>query len=172
MHPWPGIRHALPSTMLGMGQHFSSPKKRWDKRKTQTIVTIPGQSAKRQQLLQQLNDLFDHKMSSPLPSRTTSPPPEGDVTDALDGTMIQHPGDEPVLEDTTSDYPAPSIAASWLYDSWTAVIPTIIEPFLQYLTEMIGKPLTSHDSVLFSCHGTATCEPKHSSILCLYFDHA
>jgi len=100
MHPQPGTHCALPSTMLGMGQQFSSPKKWCDKRKTQTNVTIPGQSAKRQRLLQQLNNLFNHNSSSPPPSGTNSPPLEENVVDALDGTqMIQHPADEPMLED-------------------------------------------------------------------------
>jgi len=173
MHPRPGTRRALPSTTLGMGQQFSSPKKRRDKRKTQTSVTIPGQSAKRQRLLQQLNDLFDHKSSSPPPSGTNSPPPEEDVADTLDGTQtIEHPADEPTPERDTRNYSAPSMAVGRLYDSWTTVIPTIIEPFLQYLTETIGKPLTSHDDPLFGCHATGTCELKRSSLLCLYFDRA
>jgi len=159
--------------MLGMGQQFSSPKKRRDKRKTQINVTIPGQSAKRQRLLQQLNNLFDHNSSSPPPSGTNSPPLEENVVDTLDGTQtIQHPADEPTLEDVASNYSAPSMAVGQLYDSWMAVIPTIIEPFLQYLTETIRKPLTNHDNLLFGCHGTGICEPKHSSLLCLYFDCA
>lgn len=173
MHPRPGTRRALPSTMRGMGQQFSSPKKWQDKRKTQTSVTIPGQSAKQQRLLQQLNDLFNHKSSSPPPSGTNSPLLEEDITDTLDDTqMIEHPADELMPEDTTSNYSAPSMAVNWLYDSWTAVIPTIIEPFLQYLSETIRRPLTSCDGLLFGCHASGTCEPKCSSLLCLYFDRA
>ncbi|KIM61215.1 hypothetical protein SCLCIDRAFT_122648 [Scleroderma citrinum Foug A] len=86
--------------------------------------------------------------------------------------MIQHPGDEPTPKDASSNYSVPSMAVGQLYDSWTAVIPTIIEPFLQYLTETIGKLLTSHGSMLSGCHGTASCEPKCFSLLCLYFDCA
>lgn len=173
MHPQPGTCRALPSTMHGMGQQFSSPKKWRDKRKTQTSVTIPGQSAKRQQLLQQLNNLFNHKSSSPPPSGANSPLLEEDITDTLDDTqMIEHLADELTPEDTTSNYSAPSMAVNRLYDSWTAVIPTIIEPFLQYLSETIGRPLTSCDGPLFSCHASGTCEPKRSSLLCLYFNRA
>ncbi|KIN99430.1 hypothetical protein M404DRAFT_30479 [Pisolithus tinctorius Marx 270] len=168
MHPHPGTRRSLPSTSFGLGQHFSSPTKRHNKRKTQTNVIIPGQSAKWQCLLQQLSDLLNHK-SSPSPLSTiNSPPPEPTIPDALDDTdTIQHSGDELSPKDV-ADYSMPSVAVDRLYDNWMAVIPTIIEPYLQYMAETVGKPLITYDKPLSGCQ--AGCELKHSSLLCLYFD--
>ncbi|KIM52696.1 hypothetical protein SCLCIDRAFT_40207, partial [Scleroderma citrinum Foug A] len=56
-----------------------------------------------------------------------------------------------------------------LYESWSMVIPTVIESYLHYLTDTIGKPLSTHDMLLHHCQGN--CKPKHSSLICLYFDH-
>ncbi|KAI5990331.1 hypothetical protein F5J12DRAFT_681809, partial [Pisolithus orientalis] len=61
----------------------------------------------------------------------------------------------------------PSMAIDQLYDNWMAVIPTIIEPYLQHMAETVGKPLITYDKPLSSCQ--AGCELKHSSLLCLYF---
>ncbi|KIO09804.1 hypothetical protein M404DRAFT_130054 [Pisolithus tinctorius Marx 270] len=151
-----------------MGQHFSSPKKRRDKRKTQTNVVIPGQDTKRQRLLQHLSDLLNPKSSPPPVSSTTSPSPLED-TAIDDAHAVQHFDhvDEPSF-DEDPDYSARHVASGRLYDSWTAVIPTIIESYLQYLTETTGKLLAGCVTPLFSCHGG--CEPRRSSLLCLYFD--
>ncbi|KIN94457.1 hypothetical protein M404DRAFT_168200, partial [Pisolithus tinctorius Marx 270] len=54
------------------------------------------------------------------------------------------------------------------YDSWTTLMPTIIEPYLQYSTETIRKPLVGCDTPISGCHGH--CNLKHSSLLCLYFN--
>ncbi|KAI5997612.1 hypothetical protein F5J12DRAFT_686747, partial [Pisolithus orientalis] len=63
----------------------------------------------------------------------------------------------------------PSMAVDQLYDNWMAVIPMIIEPYLQYMAETVRKPLITYDKPLSGCQ--AGCELKHSSLLCLYFDH-
>ncbi|KAI6144435.1 hypothetical protein BKA82DRAFT_3983197, partial [Pisolithus tinctorius] len=60
------------------------------------------------------------------------------------------------------------VASGWLYDSWTAVIPMIIDLYLQYLTKTTRKPLAGCVMLIFNCHGR--CELRHSSLLCLYFD--
>ena len=170
MHPPPGTRHALPSTSFGMGHHFSSPQKRRQKKKTQTNVVIPGQLAKRQRLLQHLNELLNDESPLPLPSATSPPSPEDiDVDISVDIPTIQPPTDEPSFKHIP-DSLVPNVTVGRLYDTWTMVIPTIVESYLQYMTETVGKPITSHDTPLFDCHGC--CEPKRSSLLCLYFDCA
>ena len=170
MHPPPGIRHALHSTSFGMGHHFSSPQKRRQKKKTQTNIIILGQLAKRQRLLEHLNKLLNHESSSSLPSAMSTPPPEDiDIDILIDVPAIQLPTDEPSFKQVP-DPSVPNVAVGWLYDSWTAVIPTVVELYLQYMSETIGKPLVGHDTLLADCHGC--CEPKRSSLLCLYFDRA
>ncbi|KIO03677.1 hypothetical protein M404DRAFT_145263 [Pisolithus tinctorius Marx 270] len=152
-----------------MGQHFSSPKKQRDKRKTQTNVVIPGQDTKWQCLLQHLSDLLNPKSSPPPVPSVTSPSLLED-TAIDDAHAVQHFDHVNELSfDKDPDYSAQHVASGWLYNSWTAVIPTIIKSYLQYLTETTGKPLAGCVMPLFSCHGG--CEPRRSSLLCLYFDH-
>ncbi|KIK12801.1 hypothetical protein PISMIDRAFT_82449, partial [Pisolithus microcarpus 441] len=53
--------------------------------------------------------------------------------------------------------------------SWQAVIQTIIDPFIKYMTAMLGKPLPFLGSPLSLC--TAHCqEQKVTNLLCLFFD--
>jgi len=167
MNSHPGTCGALPSTSSGMGQHFSSPKRRRHKRKNQTDVIIPGQNVKRQRLLQRLDDLLNCKLPVPPSSVTNDALSDEIIEDASGDTdPIQHE-DNSVDEDIHHNS-TPSVATCRLYDNWITVIPTVIESYLQYLAETIGKPLTSPDAALFGCHGG--CEPKPTSLLCLYFD--
>ena len=169
----PGSRCALLSTTAGMGQHFSTPKKRRNKKKTQAHVILPGHSAKQQHLLQHLDDIFNNKSCEPLLSPPTVFSPDDGIIDPsspVDDTLFQHLADEPRHEDIISSDSVWSITADRLYESWSTVIPTIIESYLCYLTDTIGKPLLTHDASLHNCH--RDCEPKRSSLLCLYFDCA
>jgi len=166
---------ALLSTTAGMGQHFSTPKKRRNKKKTQAHVILPGHSTKRQRLLQHLDDIFNDKSCEPEPPSsppTVFSPDDGiiDPSSPVDDTLFQHLADEPPHEDVIGSDSVRSITADRLYESWSMVIPTIIESYLRYLTDTIGKPLSMHDTLLHNCHGD--CEPKCSSLLCLYFDRA
>ena len=167
MNSRPGTRGALPSTTLGMGQHFSSPKRRRNKRKTQTQVVIPGQDAKRQCIRQRLDDLLNPKLPVP-PSPITNNSPLNETVEDVPGDTdsIRH-GDDHANEEIHHNS-MPGVATSRLYDNWHAVIPTIIELYLHYLAETIGKPLTRPDAMLIGFHGG--CEPKCTSLLCLHFD--
>jgi len=171
MHPHPGSCCALPSTTMGMGQHFLTPKKQRNKKKTQTCVVLLGQSAKWQCLLQHLNDLFNNKPSCKPPLSPSSVHlleygivnPSSPVDDT---TFLT---DEPSHEDN-NDFSVPGgNTVDQLSYSWSMVIPTITESYLHYLTVSIGKPLSAHDMSL--CHCQGDCEPKHSTLLCLYFNH-
>ena len=168
MNPRPGTRGALPSTISGMGQHFTSPKRRRDKRKSQTEVVIPGQDAKRQRLHQRLDDLLNRKLPvMPPPPVTNDPLLDAVIEDATGNTdPIQHVDDD--VNEEIHHNSTPSVATSRLYDNWHTVIPSIIQPYLQYLAETIGKPLTRPDATLIGCH--RGCEPKRTSLLCLHFD--
>ena len=168
MTPRPGTRGALPSTISGMGQHFTSPKRRRDKRKSQTEVVIPGQDAKRQRLRQRLDDLLNRKLPAmPPPPVTNDSLLDAVIEDATGNTdSIQHVDDD--VNEEIHHKSTPSVAMSRLYDNWHTVIPSIIQPYLQYLAETIGKPLTRPDATLIGCH--RGCEPKRTSLLCLHFD--
>lgn len=68
---------------------------------------------------------------------------------------------------------APNHATVNLYTKWQALLPSLVEPFLAFTTESIGKPAQVVGGYLEgSCQsGGVFCEVKETPILCLYFDH-
>ncbi|KIJ19343.1 hypothetical protein PAXINDRAFT_7830 [Paxillus involutus ATCC 200175] len=56
-----------------------------------------------------------------------------------------------------------------LFDNWKTVIPTLVQPFLQYLTQMLGKPVNIPSSSISDC--AQACELKQTMLVCLYFNH-
>lgn len=59
-----------------------------------------------------------------------------------------------------------------LYSSWASILPTLVEPLLEYEHQSIGKPLTSPSSILRECINgrQLDCEFKTFNILCLFPD--
>ncbi|KAG1812855.1 uncharacterized protein BJ212DRAFT_1276019, partial [Suillus subaureus] len=57
-----------------------------------------------------------------------------------------------------------------LYGNWTGVIPTLIEPLLTYLARTFGQPLEKLHPIISACV-TSSCTQKHTTIICLFFDH-
>ncbi|KIK15530.1 hypothetical protein PISMIDRAFT_16447 [Pisolithus microcarpus 441] len=171
-------RSSLPITTKGMGKHFCSPRKVRNKKKTSTTVPIHAHAFKRKKLLNELADLLAPPPSEPglhIRSVTTSPthPPMGlpepmeleeelftidneeasSSNAAVERTCITHVTDKSI-----------SLCASW-----KAVIRTIIDPFIKYMSATLGKPLPVLQFPLSSC--TAHCpEQKATNILCLFFD--
>lgn len=167
--PLPGTRGALPSTTKGLGHHFASPKKKKNPRKAQTLVSFPGLAIKRQHLLDHLDDLLNHRTACGPPGcemgldvAPESPTPETETIEIMD------------VEDTDdhapTDHPPP---IQWarvhhLFSHWKSVIPTLVRPHLEYLSETLGKPLPSHPSSLSIC--SCDCDKQSTNITCLYFD--
>ncbi|KIM60107.1 hypothetical protein SCLCIDRAFT_41377, partial [Scleroderma citrinum Foug A] len=54
------------------------------------------------------------------------------------------------------------------FSHWKSIIPTIIHPYLEYLSETLGKLLAQHVSSLSAC--LQDCEKQSAVITCLYFD--
>ena len=104
MTPRPGTRGALPSTISGMGQHFTSPKRR--------EVVIPGQDAKRQRLRQRLDDLLNRKLPAmPPPPVTNDSLLDAVIEDATGNTdSIQHVDDD--VNEEIHHKSTPSVATS------------------------------------------------------------
>ncbi|KIJ58586.1 hypothetical protein HYDPIDRAFT_34030 [Hydnomerulius pinastri MD-312] len=66
--------------------------------------------------------------------------------------------------------PAPTVnAAPRLFESWKTVIPTLVDPFLWYLTQTLGKPVSPPNSTISHCMGA--CESKKTTLVCLHFNH-
>jgi len=167
-------------TTKGLGRHFTSPRKPWDKKKSYMTLPIPGHASKWQKLLDELHDLLavSSEPNQPPSSVTMAAPPilqpdkplevppmeledmlvMSDGEDASHGAAMQH---------VCTTCPTPrSIAAC---ASWKALIPTIIDPFLKYTAATLRQPLVALGSWLSSC--TSSCQDqKLTVILCLFFD--
>ncbi|KAI6112818.1 hypothetical protein F5141DRAFT_1272645 [Pisolithus sp. B1] len=163
--PKPGTQAALPSTTKGMGCHFTSPCKVRNPQKSQSYVSFPGQNSKQQRLLAHLDDLLNHK--------STSVPPGEPVPDTLpeDPTVDT---ETMVVTDTeeTSDHESrrgpQRVRQDHFFSSWKLIIPTIVHPYLEYLSETLGKPLAQQISSLSAC--SRNCDKRLTNITCLYFD--
>ncbi|KAI6151375.1 hypothetical protein EDD17DRAFT_1513536, partial [Pisolithus thermaeus] len=173
-----GSRSSLPITTKGMGRHFCSPQKPWNKKKTSTTVPIRAHALKRQKLLDELADLLSPPSPEPgshICSGTTSPTDH--PTEPLEPTEPEEAlfmldveevsSGNPTVEETHTTRPTEKSIS--LCASWKAVIRTMIDPFVKYTTAMLGKPLPVLGSLLSSC--TAHCqEQKATNILCLFLD--
>ncbi|KAI6163355.1 hypothetical protein EDD17DRAFT_1693658 [Pisolithus thermaeus] len=163
LNPNPRTRAALSSTTKGMGHHFTSPRKVRNPRKTQTHVSFLGQNTKRHCLLAHLDDLLNHKSAPPSDEPTVDTLPEDSIVDMeiVVGTDMEETGDY--------EHPTPQrVRHDHFFSRWKSVIPTMVRPYLEYLSETLGKPLTQQVSSLSSC--SQNCEKKLTNITCLYFD--
>ncbi|KIK99116.1 hypothetical protein PAXRUDRAFT_113887, partial [Paxillus rubicundulus Ve08.2h10] len=57
-----------------------------------------------------------------------------------------------------------------LFQSWKTLIPTFIDPILQYLTWMLGKPVSPPNSMISHCVHLGACEFKKTILICLHFN--
>lgn len=168
-------RAALPSTTKGLGQHFTSPRKVKDPKKTQTYVTIPGRETKRQRLLGRLDKLLNNNRPTFPDAQTVEP----QVPAFSEADTFPSDADDPpnfLDDDAENDVivkphsPTPKVKdSSRQSDSWKSVIPTIVEGYLVYLTQTLGKPMTLPSSMISRCKHD--CESKKITLVCLYFDH-
>ena len=169
-------RGSLVSSSTGVGQHFSSPHKKRDKRKTQTVAHIPGQSTKRARLLSELTALLEQPSQTATPqSIPTSSTPNGNVEpDIMFSSKFTDEMARGIHEAPPQAPEAPrhrdlTVSSSRLSKRWQNVIPTMVEPYVKYLTQTLGKPLVTSNTILSGC-SREPCERKRASIVCLYFD--
>ena len=174
-------RHAScssqPITTKGMGLHFSSPHKARNKKKMSTAVNIPGRSFKCQKLLNELQDLLTPPPLEPRLSENHSFQAASHIPEPMEPqeslpmefedtfTFVTVTCDSATVEHIHTSRSTSSICASW-----KAILPTIIEPFINYTVATLGKPLSVLTSSLSSC--VVHCqEQKSTTVLCLCFDH-
>jgi len=138
----PGMWAALPSMTRGLGQHFTSLKKKKNARKTQTLVSFPGQAKKCQHLLDCLNNLLNHKVvHEPARCETdlaTAPEVSTPEMETIGFMDVEEADDH---EPTEHSPPMQHACVDHLFSHWKSVIPTMACPYLEYLGETLGKPL-------------------------------
>ncbi|KAG1730036.1 hypothetical protein EDD22DRAFT_747339, partial [Suillus occidentalis] len=64
----------------------------------------------------------------------------------------------------------PDKSTNSLYKNWIALIPTLVDPVLQYFRQMQGKALENIHPVISAC-GKPSCTPKQMTMMCLFFNH-
>ncbi|KAG2739058.1 hypothetical protein P692DRAFT_20756820 [Suillus brevipes Sb2] len=167
----------------GLGQHFVSPRKARDKRKTQTLVALPGAQLKRRHLLAQMQRLMDPTSSQTVCSpRTTLGSPSGEADDMnipndFDFAGAEDQTSEEVFSERRTDIEAsprkrrilPDKSTDTLYANWQKLVPTLIDPQLSYYARTLGQALEKTHDVISAC-GTHTCAYKRTNMLCLFFD--
>ncbi|KAG1867477.1 hypothetical protein C8R48DRAFT_771969 [Suillus tomentosus] len=141
--------------LSGLGQHFVSPRKTRDKRKTQTLVEFPGAELRRRRLLNQMQRLMN-PTSSPTghpPTAPGSPSVEAEVNNMLDDLDFVDVGSVEVemSKESSSDMPSnseilpqkrrilPDKSAEALYGNWRKVIPTLVDPQLKYYARTLSQ---------------------------------
>lgn len=162
-----------------------SPRKARDKRKTQTLIKIPGAEAKRRRLLAEMQQLMKPRgeKSDPqvLPADLAHP---GDCNDTAqhinvddahplhseDVGMLEHPSlDTPAIDTPVKRRILPDKSTNSLYYSWTALVPTLVNHLLRYFGRTQGKTLEIIRPVISACE-TTSCSPKQTTLVCLFFD--
>lgn len=161
----------------GLGSHFVSPRKARDKRKTQTYVELPGAETKRRRLLDAMERLLKPQHEESHPQLLAQAPPSDTVTTEhmdTDNLVVSefHSDEQPSLEISVSPVKrriVPDKSTNSLYKNWIALIPTLVDPVLQYFRRTQGKALENIHPVISAC-GKSSCSPKRTAMLCLFFD--
>ncbi|KAG1727949.1 uncharacterized protein EDB91DRAFT_1239464 [Suillus paluster] len=158
-----------------LGQHFVSPKKPRDKKKTQKHVELPGVQAKHHQLQARM-----HQLMGPEPKQTEVHAAVETISqaDAFADIHIPDPDfeisseppfDVPAEESQTKCRILPDKATDSLYSSWQTLIPSLAKPHLKYSERTLATALDITPNVISAC-ATLSCPQKHTSITCLFFD--
>ncbi|KAF7439857.1 hypothetical protein PC9H_000194 [Pleurotus ostreatus] len=169
----------------GLGQHYTSPKKAAPRRPT--VLRPLGHDLKKRRLTDELNRLLANPGATitAVPDTAVPDVPSGEhddrahnASDALDNLaaqMITNMDMDPPTPRGTAPPPpkASGEASSKLYSSWASLLPTLVEPLLEYERQSIGKPLTSPSSILRGCTNgrNIDCEFRTLNMLCLFPDH-
>ncbi|KAF8124776.1 hypothetical protein EV363DRAFT_1177524 [Boletus edulis] len=189
MPPRPGTRRAQPSTG-SLGRQFDSPKRPRNKQYTRRLVKIPGQAARHQAHIERLDQLL---------GRTNGSVPQSPVvrsTDSLETVQEESyefsvgddaPSCDMVIEEEDHLKAAsevisipskphtrrilPDQTAERLYCNWRALLPMLVQPYLEYSTRTLGKALETLPAIMSRCKHIP-CERKSNQVLCLLFDLA
>jgi hypothetical protein len=124
----------------GLGSHFVSPRKARDKRKTKTYVELPGAETKRRRLLDAMERLLKLQHKESRPQLLAQAPPSDTVTMEhmdTDNLVVSefHSDEQPSLEISVlpvKRWIVPDKSTNSLYKNWIALIPTLVDPVLQY----------------------------------------
>lgn len=166
-----------------LGQHFVSPKKvRNSKRKKEKVYLLDPKRCN--ELRAQLTALINPPPTQPLTEADTTHE-WMDVDDHDDTTTLEskdgyllRPEDHKPEHSSPSTPPKtkwrilPNTASYHLYHKWQRIVPGLVDEYLQYINNTIGKPLNSKcmDEILRSACTCGHLAAKTTSLTCLYFN--
>ena len=182
----------MPSTrakqriVSGLGQHYSSPIKKRDKKKTTQRVEVPGQGYRMRKALGKIAQLMSESKPEPPLSESTPGECTSETDDipnfhstALDDQVMDNdptfqPENEPQPSSHSSSQRSqrrqlPDTEATNLYAAWLDLLPSLVAPLLAYTTVSKGQPISAIGDLRSSCE-REWCVTKTTSIQCLYFD--
>lgn len=163
---------------FGMGQHFTSPARPRDKRKTTVRVEVLGNDAKRSKILAAMDALKAATISTEGESRS-----DGEyVDDNMDVDQDPDPGAPAPGPDTSGKSAkledvdqarriVPDAADVRLYKNWKNLLPRLLPPLLRFLSKSVGVPSASIPDAIQSSCCNAACPRKNTTVIvCLLFD--
>jgi hypothetical protein len=164
----------------GLGQVFTTPKKRRDKKKSTTFVAPIRFDILQKHLLEQIQRLKGRPNVEPTIQVHDCSPVQADMeVEASEEVVLEVVEDDDgspawVDEDTTSTPRrrriVPDATAHELYARWMAALPHLVPCLISYTTRTIGVPLEPITDIQCSCQNFEKCVRKSTSILCLFID--
>ncbi|KAG6887512.1 hypothetical protein C0992_011981 [Termitomyces sp. T32_za158] len=163
-------------TTQGLGNHFSSPRKRRNKKKTTTLVQPLARETDIQRLRAKVEELKRQALrkKSPLPT-ITSTNEECQLsfnTDDSETLSIDESNPFPQepsaifastkLEDRPLRRTLPNDSAKNLYSSWADALTRLITPLLEYISKSMGKVPERVVKLESTCKGVNGCIMKMS----------
>ena len=160
---------------LGLGKHVTSPVKERYKTQSGRRVIPAGNANKKWQLEERLQALQGNFLAAPSQDQTPELSlnidsneycfPEVDVP--LPFTPPPSAPSSPSKKRRTQ----PDATAYTLYDNWNELLPTLIDPFLQYISQSHhskSNEFLNCDKLIGTCK--ASCSAQKISVTCLYFN--
>ncbi|KAL4263554.1 peptidase C48 family protein [Pleurotus pulmonarius] len=165
----------------GLGQHYTSPRKAAP-RKPQLVQQL-GHSVKKRRLAEELAKL----LSNDEPTTSSSHDPNTPTVEAEVDKLTTRMSTEMDI-DSSHAQPLPTLYIPLpppprlqdkakkpvvkLYDAWEKILPSLIDPLLEYEYTSAGKLAVYPLQIPRLCRKTASsCEFKTFKILCLFQDH-
>jgi hypothetical protein len=153
---------------LPFGKHFTSPVKPRNKKKTNTNVTIPNQVFKYKEALARLKAL--QQPTAPCTKAETPSCPDYDVEMIIDdGPVIPYDDAQDNLPPSQHRIHPDHSSRQSSFFTWTALLPTLLVPFLDYINRSNACILPPPTSLHSTCEGLS-CKIKTLKITCLYYN--
>jgi hypothetical protein len=157
------------------GLHFRSPVKRRDKRKRNTAYVVPLQESLLASKLGRIKELKESIVNASHHKSALwqdEPMEYGNMADEIVDVDPAADVDMTVI-DTSPEKSrrriVPNTEASRLYSSWKALIPSLVDPLLQFISDSMGCVISPASNLYCECT-RQDCVAKTTSMTCIYYN--